>query len=454
MVRADGEQRLISKARRRAFDTYLRFGHKIDPLATTDGEHKEVGLGQEPVVAKTRFYVWRTVGDDRVRPKHEAREGRIFARNDPPDGGPPGTERNCRCWAESYFGDPGIADELQPLRHVRQVAVTGTELWSSIESLSRPGGSLAESFVALRDGTRIQSKFWRTLVSRTIALAGGGKVRIDREAGRQQVYLGNESEPLFRSAWTLGGPRVTHAQRRMAFMGDADTLLEPDFRPDRVDPFRDPNPQILSPNPMLDLFGAGGGLDLLGAAFLALHMAQQEAPASQGMAEDERSVISFRAWSASGERNALPLLVDSLTEERLRQSCKYLPDAQRWTDEAAQLLSQERWTMSAQTWGTKVHLAVKNMVEDLRKNSAEADKILRAELSMTIDEERVPYGTSGSTRLDILEDRKGDMGAVCVYDIKTSNYGLTAARVKKIADLVREHFDAKMFFVIELRPSR
>jgi hypothetical protein len=397
--------------------------------------------------------VWRTVGDDRVRPKHEAREGRIFARNDPPDGGPPGTERNCRCWAESYFGDPGIADELQPLRHVRQVAATGTELWSSIESLSRPDGSLAESVVALRDGTRIQSKFWRTLVSRTITLAGGGKVRIDREGGRQQVYLGNESGPLFRSAWTLGGPRVTHAQRRVAFMGDADTLLEPDFRPDRVDPFRDPNPQILSPDPMLDLFG-GGGLDLLGAAFLALHMAQQEAPASQGMAEDERSVISFRAWSASGERNALPLLVDSLTEERLRQSCKYLPDAQRWTDEAAQLLSQERWTMSAQTWGTKVHLAVKNMVEALRVASPEAYMTLRTELSMTIDSEEVTYATRGSTRLDILENRKAELGAVCVYDIKTGTAGLTVTRIAHIARLVEKHFGAAPFFIIEIRPSR
>jgi hypothetical protein len=99
-------------------------------------------------------------------------------------------------------------------------------------------------------------------------------------------------------------------------------------------------------------------LDLLSAAFLALHSARQTAPASQGVAEDERSVISFRAWSTNGERGAAPLLVDALTEEQLRRSCKYLPDAQRWTDEAAQLLSRERWTMSPQTWGTKVHLAV------------------------------------------------------------------------------------------------
>lgn len=73
---------------------------------------------------------------------------------------------------------------------------------------------------------------------------------------------------------------------------------------------------------------------------------------------------------------------------------------------------------------------------------------------MTEASEEVLYGTPKSTRLDILEDRTADLGAVCVYDIKTGSYGLTAARIKKISDLVREHFDATTFFVIEIRPTR
>ena len=44
-------------------------------------------------------YIWRTVGDDRVRPAHAARDGRRFAWGNPPPGGHPGEDYNCRCVA-------------------------------------------------------------------------------------------------------------------------------------------------------------------------------------------------------------------------------------------------------------------------------------------------------------------------------------------------------------------
>lgn len=47
-----------------------------------------------------RRYVWRTVGDDRVRPVHAALEGRSFTWAAPPAEGHPGTAPGCRCWAE------------------------------------------------------------------------------------------------------------------------------------------------------------------------------------------------------------------------------------------------------------------------------------------------------------------------------------------------------------------
>ncbi len=47
-----------------------------------------------------RRYVWRTVGDDRVRPAHAALEGRSFTWAAPPAEGHPGTAPGCRCWAE------------------------------------------------------------------------------------------------------------------------------------------------------------------------------------------------------------------------------------------------------------------------------------------------------------------------------------------------------------------
>ena len=48
------------------------------------------------------YYIWRTKKDDKVRGAHAEREGKIFNRHVPPDGGNPGEDYNCRCWAEPY----------------------------------------------------------------------------------------------------------------------------------------------------------------------------------------------------------------------------------------------------------------------------------------------------------------------------------------------------------------
>ena len=48
-------------------------------------------------------YVWRTVGDDRVRDAHAAREGLTFSWSSPPPDGQPGEAVNCRCTAEPVF---------------------------------------------------------------------------------------------------------------------------------------------------------------------------------------------------------------------------------------------------------------------------------------------------------------------------------------------------------------
>lgn len=57
----------------------------------------------------TTHYIWRTKGDDKVRPEHASREGKIFAWNDPAIQ-PPGTEYGYRCTAIPYHGivDPPI----------------------------------------------------------------------------------------------------------------------------------------------------------------------------------------------------------------------------------------------------------------------------------------------------------------------------------------------------------
>lgn len=54
---------------------------------------------------------WRTVGDERVRPEHEAREGQRFSNTTGIDGEFPGEPINCRCHAEPIlsFGEQQAA---------------------------------------------------------------------------------------------------------------------------------------------------------------------------------------------------------------------------------------------------------------------------------------------------------------------------------------------------------
>ncbi len=48
-------------------------------------------------------FVWRSVGDRRVRPQHRARNGNRYAYDDPPDGEIPGEPILCRCYPEPDF---------------------------------------------------------------------------------------------------------------------------------------------------------------------------------------------------------------------------------------------------------------------------------------------------------------------------------------------------------------
>jgi SPP1 gp7 family putative phage head morphogenesis protein len=54
--------------------------------------HEQVGVDK---------YVWETMMDDRVRPDHEERQGKIYSWDDSPR---PGEEINCRCVAAAYVG--------------------------------------------------------------------------------------------------------------------------------------------------------------------------------------------------------------------------------------------------------------------------------------------------------------------------------------------------------------
>lgn len=48
-------------------------------------------------------YIWRTAEDERVRPSHEANDGKIFSYDDPPETGHPSHDVLCRCVAQAIL---------------------------------------------------------------------------------------------------------------------------------------------------------------------------------------------------------------------------------------------------------------------------------------------------------------------------------------------------------------
>lgn len=77
------------------------------------------------------YYIWRTEKDDRVRGKHAEREGKIFNWHIPPEGGHPGEEYNCRCWAEPYRPEK-TADK--PMI----VDVSGLDMFKELQKTLKP----------------------------------------------------------------------------------------------------------------------------------------------------------------------------------------------------------------------------------------------------------------------------------------------------------------------------
>lgn len=88
----------------------------IDPRYEEGNPHREIDVNNEnevnPLLKEvlaydvwknpSEYYIWQTVGDERVRPEHEEHDGYAFNWHIPSENGYPGSERNCRCSAISY----------------------------------------------------------------------------------------------------------------------------------------------------------------------------------------------------------------------------------------------------------------------------------------------------------------------------------------------------------------
>lgn len=67
-------------------------------------EHAKIDQGLirilKAATQESRYYIWHTQGDDKVRPEHAANDGQTFDWNNPPSTGNPGDDYGCRCTAE------------------------------------------------------------------------------------------------------------------------------------------------------------------------------------------------------------------------------------------------------------------------------------------------------------------------------------------------------------------
>lgn len=100
-------QFIETPAYRKAFIQYLRRGTPLELSLKAMAEEKP-----------TTHYIWRTSGDDKVRPSHAINNGRIFSWDNPPETGHPGEDYNCRCWAEPYYGFDNAPIHDPPLESV------------------------------------------------------------------------------------------------------------------------------------------------------------------------------------------------------------------------------------------------------------------------------------------------------------------------------------------------
>jgi hypothetical protein len=94
----------------KAFNQYLRRGTPIEvSIKALLAVKAEIAPVAKP--SAKSYYVWATVGDDKVRASHAANDGMIFSWDDPPSTGHPSEETGCRCSAEPYDGN----DAIEPL---------------------------------------------------------------------------------------------------------------------------------------------------------------------------------------------------------------------------------------------------------------------------------------------------------------------------------------------------
>jgi hypothetical protein len=322
-----------------------------------------------------------------------------------------------------------VPDALLALVRQRQVDTGRRELWASIETVTRPDGSLAQSVIVTHDGATIHSALSGSSVNQTVSFPDQSRLQVLQD-GEARSYATGNGQSL-----------------RVAWLGRA---LFPRFLP----PLRLPAPSMPSPpiypegQAPIDRLITPAALILRGAA--VLYQMLTSTPQAMGASQADTPAMAFGAWDySSAGRDVAPVMTGTLTKEQVAQFCPLLPQVQAWADEAAAYYEPVRPILGPQLFGISVHTWIRAAAE------AVGSANLRAEY--TIDpaqqgEDEGQYGKLGTIRLDLI-DYRPELGLACVFDIKTGNAQLKPPRILQIAAAVVKHFGLVQFIIIEVKPG-
>ncbi len=147
---SDQRQSIFAKAHMAGFRHYLRTGvfpqEALNVMEATQSDAAmkaafnaflaKTGPQEDSPGHITGKYIWRTRGDEKVRPSHAALEGQVFSWDNPPAIGHPGEDHNCRCMAEPHLEgiDPSKLKEFytETLIHAPR---DGEDTWGTLRML-------------------------------------------------------------------------------------------------------------------------------------------------------------------------------------------------------------------------------------------------------------------------------------------------------------------------------
>lgn len=173
------------------------------------------------------YYIWRTKKDDRVRGKHAEREGEIFNWHVPPEGGHPGEDYNCRCWAEPY----------KPERYKNKpmiVDVSGLDMFKELQKTLKPVDLNNKNFpqYAANDKANTASDvlYFKNMLSDEELLELMANNLLETEKMKNYIYLDKfghitsgvgallDDEKAFKSVpWKIGDRLATEAEVDAAY---------------------------------------------------------------------------------------------------------------------------------------------------------------------------------------------------------------------------------------------